>query len=115
MVQRLLQAVEEQRPVRQAGQHVVEGAVGQLLLESLALADVAPGAGQADDVALVVLEGHASQLVGHRGAVGPDDTPLDLHPAALVGAPQGTGDDGAVLRGEQVDNGATQQLLPRQA
>ena len=38
--QRLLQAVEENPPVGQAGEVVVEGVVGQALLEGLALGDV---------------------------------------------------------------------------
>ena len=48
----LLQPVDEQRPVRQAGEPVVERLVGELLLERLALGDVAESDDRADDLAV---------------------------------------------------------------
>ena len=47
--QRVLDAVVEQRAVGQSGERVVEGAVAQLLLERLALFDVAGGDDDAPD------------------------------------------------------------------
>jgi len=46
LYQGALEAVEQECPVRQAGQRVVEGLMPQLFLERLALADVAQDAGE---------------------------------------------------------------------
>ena len=43
--ERVLDAIAEQRPVREVGNRIVEGLIGELLLELLALGDVA----QVDD------------------------------------------------------------------
>ena len=46
------EAVHEQRSIRQPGQRVVEGLLGELLLEALAVGDVGLRAGQADGLAV---------------------------------------------------------------
>jgi hypothetical protein len=51
--ERVLEAVVEQRPVRQARELVVEGAVAQLLLEGATFVDVAHGDDERLDMLLV--------------------------------------------------------------
>ena len=67
--QHLLGPVEDELPVGQSGQGVVEGPVGQEGLELLALGDVA-------DVDHVAVHRGPVQLVGHHG--------LDVPPAAVL-------------------------------
>ena len=74
--QGVLDAVEEQRPVRQAGERIVEGLVAELVLERAATGDVADG--EHDPVHVgVVEEVHADDLgVDHR-VVGPQQPGVD--------------------------------------
>ena len=74
--QGVLDAVEEQRPVRQAGERVVERLVAQLVLERAATGDVADREHDAVHVR-VVEQVHADDLgVDHR-VVGPEQPGVD--------------------------------------
>jgi hypothetical protein len=66
--QRLLDAVNEQRPVGQPGEGVVQRLVLQPLLLDVAVGRVRQGAGHADRRAVDVARGHA---LGHHPAPGP--------------------------------------------
>jgi hypothetical protein len=66
-VERVRQLIEEQRPVRQAGQRVVEREVAQLVLDRAAAGDVEQDADHARDAA-----------VGHRAGPTPPRQPADL-------------------------------------
>jgi hypothetical protein len=83
-VQRVLDAVVEERAVGQLGQRVVEGAVAQLGLGGLALGDVAARQDDALDVLVVAHVGDRALEV-QAVAVLVAQAPLDRRAAALAG------------------------------
>jgi hypothetical protein len=83
--QRVLQAIEEQRPVRQTGQRVVQRHVREPVLGVLALGHVDRDAQRADDLAAVVehraqvrFEHHPADVEGGRQLLSVERTACDL-------------------------------------
>jgi hypothetical protein len=111
--QRVVQAVEEQLPVRQSRQRVVEGLRGEVLLEALALGDVADGQDPAPDRRVVA---QVDQAALHHQFVA---VPVPHPDLERVRVTAGSGEEPVqhrvVLRGHDVEQRTPGQVLGRPA
>ena len=96
LADRLAEPVHEQRPVRQVGEAVVVELVRELLLDVLAVGDVAHHAGHAHRAAVGAVLRLAESLYPAHGAVAPNE-PL-LRPVVRTQALQAVDEDLPRLR-----------------